>query len=176
MNAVAFLVNGIIFIAQFVFLLRFLLQASRADFYNPISQGIARATDIVLSPLRRIIPPFRNFDLAALVVAWLLSVLGIAALVALSGYAQPSIALLLLQGLRETALNIVQMYIWFIIILVIASFVAQGADNPALKLLSQVTDPLMAPARRFIPPIGMLDISPIVVILLLGALRIAIGG
>ncbi len=174
MNALAFLVNGIVFLAQFVFLLRFLLQASRADFYNPISQGISTATDVVLAPLRKLIPPYRNFDFAAFVVAWLITVGGTMLNHAMMGWPQPTAAGLALGGLMKCVQGIIMMYIWFILIMVIASFVAPGNYNPALNLLRQITEPLMAPARRLIPPLGMLDLSPMVVLMLLYALNIAL--
>ncbi len=44
-------------------------------------------------------------------------------------------------------------------------------SNPLVRLLNQATDPILAPARRFIPPIGGMDLSPIVVILVLQVLQ-----
>ncbi|MFZ1631998.1 MAG: YggT family protein, partial [Anaerolineae bacterium] len=37
-------------------------------------------------------------------------------------------------------------------------------SNPLVQLLSSVTDPILEPARRLIPPFGGLDISPILVL------------
>ena len=51
-------------------LLRFIMQLSRADFYNPISQFLVKATAPVLQPMRRIIPSVMGVDLAALVLAF----------------------------------------------------------------------------------------------------------
>src|SRR5262245_3940668 len=66
-------VIGMIFqVACWFVLARFILQASRADFYNPISQGVVKATDPLLKPMRVVIPGFKNIDTAALVLAWLL--------------------------------------------------------------------------------------------------------
>ena len=62
-----------------VVLLRFLLQLARADFYNPISQFVVKATNPPLRPLRRIIPPVRlsgaALDLSPLVLLIGLSIL-----------------------------------------------------------------------------------------------------
>ena len=44
-------------------------------------------------------------------------------------------------------------------------------SNPLVRLLNQITDPILAPARRLIPPIGGMDLSPIVVILVLQVLQ-----
>ena len=85
--------EALIFIIQTVFqlyltvvLLRFLLQVARADFYNPISQFIVKATNPPLKPLRRIIPGFGGFDLASLVLALIVQLLAIWSLAALHGF------------------------------------------------------------------------------------------
>jgi YggT family protein len=43
--------------------------------------------------------------------------------------------------------------------------------HPAVAFLYQVTEPILRPLRRVIPPLGMMDISPIVAMLLLGIIR-----
>ena len=70
-NALIFIIDTIFDIVCFLFLARLILQICRADFYNPISQGIVKATDPVLKPLRALIPGYRNLDVASLLVAWL---------------------------------------------------------------------------------------------------------
>ncbi len=52
-----------------IVLLRFLLQLARADFYNPISQFVVKATNPPLRPLRRFIPGWGGVDGASLVLA-----------------------------------------------------------------------------------------------------------
>lgn len=57
---------------------------------------------------------------------------------------------------------------WAIIIRVLLSWIPNlDQGNPLVQLLNQITEPILGPARRIIPPIGGLDISPIVVILAL---------
>ena len=58
-----------------IVLLRFILQLVRADFYNPLSQFIVRATKPLLNPLRRVIPGFGGIDFASLVLAILVQLL-----------------------------------------------------------------------------------------------------
>ena len=48
--------------------------------------------------------------------------------------------------------------------------------NRVLRFLIKVTEPVLAPARRIIPPLGMFDISPIVVLLLIRLFQEAIAG
>ena len=44
-------------------------------------------------------------------------------------------------------------------------------SNPLVRLLNHITDALLQPARRLIPPMGGMDLSPIVVIVVLQLLQ-----
>jgi YggT family protein len=170
-DALSFIVGTIFDIVCFLFLARFILQACRADFYNPISQGIVKATDPVLKPLRVVIPAFRNLDFAAFLVAWVVKVVGYAILIALtSSYLQGVFSLMVL-GLYEVVRLLLTIYWFAIIIIVILSFIAPGNYHPAIELLRQVTEPILGPARKLIPPLGGLDFSPIIVFMLLVLIR-----
>ena len=63
-----------------IVLLRFILQLVRADFYNPLSQFIVRATHPLLRPLRRVIPSIGGLDLSSLVLAIIVQILLMAAI------------------------------------------------------------------------------------------------
>ncbi len=61
---------------------------------------------------------------------------------------------------------------WFaLIVIIVLSFVAPGTYHPAAELLAQITEPILAPARRLIPPLGGLDFSPILVFMILILIR-----
>lgn len=61
---------------------------------------------------------------------------------------------------------------WAILIRVLLSWIPNlDRGNPLVRLLAQITDPVLEPARRIIPPIGGMDLSPIVVLLLLRLLQ-----
>lgn len=154
-------------LAVLLFLVRFLLQASRADFYNPISQAVVKATDIVCKPLRLAVKPFRNLDFASVLVAWIISVASVYAFTFLQYGSAPSVFPALWAGMIKTLLVLMQFYKWTIIIMVIASFVAQGSFHPALQLLQQLVEPIMAPLRKVLPTLGPLDLSPMVVLLII---------
>ena len=170
-NALLYIINVLSQLVIFFVVLRFLLQAVQADFYNPISQGIVKVTDPVLKPLRSIIPGFRNYDLASLVGGVLLAALFEYAALSLRGAYYPGTGVLLIQALFFVLHAILTVYWLLIIVSIIASFVAPGSSHPALQLAHQLIDPLMAPARRILPPLGGLDFSPILVLLVLGVLR-----
>ena len=172
MNQVLLYIVQFVFqLVTFLFVARFLLQACRADFYNPIAQAVVKITDPVLRPMRLVVPGFRNIDLASLIAAVLAEVLLVVAIFAITDQYLGSWVGLLSHGLISVALFIVRFFQIAIIIVIIASFIAPGTYHPALTLLSQITEPLLAPARRLLPPLGGLDFSPILVFLVLGVIQ-----
>jgi len=170
-NAIMFIVGTLFDVVCFLFLARLILQASRADFYNPISQGVVKATDPVLKPLRLVIPGWKNFDASALLSAWLVKILALAILSALGSGFLPPVPQLLAVALFEVLRLLLSVYFFAIIIVVVLSFIAPGGYHPVAALMYQVTEPVMAPARRIIPPLGGLDFSPILVIMVIVLLR-----
>ena len=163
-----FVVGFLLELVCFLFMARFLLQACGADFYNPISQGIIKATEPFLRPLRMVLPPYRNLDLAAFAAAWATaSLMHFSFGLVGQGAARGALAVISI-GLLHVLLRFISLFWWSILIVIIASFLSPARGHPFLSLLHQVTEPLLAPARRVIPPLGGLDLSPILVILALG--------
>lgn len=158
-----------------VMLLRFLLQLTRADFYNPISQTLVKLTNPLVIPLRRILPGYGGIDLASLLVALILQMLMIALLVALQTGALLPVLPLVMASLIGLAAYLVKIYFFAILAMIILSWIAQGGNNPALRLLFQLTEPVMAPFRKVLPPMGGLDLSPIFVFILINIIQIALG-
>ncbi|MDF2608299.1 MAG: rane protein [Bacillales bacterium] len=60
--------------------------------------------------------------------------------------------------------NILSIYMYALIIYILMSWFPQARDTAFGKLLSKICEPYLDPFRRFIPPLGMFDISPIVAI------------
>ena len=158
-----------------VMLLRFLLQLTRADFYNPISQTLVKLTNPLVIPLRRIVPGCGGIDLASLLLALILQMLMIALLVALQTGALLPVLPLIMASLIGLAASLVKIYFFAILAMIILSWIAQGGNNPALRLLFQLTEPVMAPFRKVLPPMGGLDLSPIFVFILINIIQIALG-
>ena len=155
------------------FLLRFLLQAVRADFRNPVAQAIVRFTNPVVLPLRKILPPIGRTDTASIVAVLLVQFVVCAGLhvltyglAGLSAGALFADAVILLLG---TALSLYQVAI---IVYVLMSWINTGGYNPVGRLLGQLCEPVLAPFRRALPAPGGLDISPIVVLLLIWLLQL----
>jgi YggT family protein len=153
-------------------MLRFVLQLSRADFYNPITQLIVRFTDPGVQVFRRFIPGFRGIDFATLVLAVLVQSGLICALFFLAGYQFPPAGMVLTWALAGMINLTLDIYFWSLLISIVSSFLAPYSDHPALVLVRQLTEPVMAPFRRLLPSMGGLDLSPIFVFLALQILRI----
>ena len=166
-----YLTNPLVFLVQVIFelyllvvMLRFLLQMVRADFYNPVSQFIVKATSPVLKPFRKIIPGYGGIDFSSLVVAWLVKTVELILIIMISGkglmLGLPM--LMAIPALVELTINI---FLFSILIIVILSWVSPGGYNPAINLLHSLTDPVMRPARRLLPDMGGLDLSPMLVMI-----------
>ena len=144
-----------------IVLLRFLLQLVRADFYNPLSQFIVRATKPLLMPLRRIIPGYGGLDFASLALGIAIQLVMLILIILLMGYALPNILLLVGWAAIGVLALFVKIFFFALIISVILSWVAQGSYNPAVILINQLCEPILAPIRKILPALGGLDLSPI---------------
>jgi YggT family protein len=143
-------------------LLRFFLQLVRADFYNPLSQFIVKATKPALNPMRRVIPGFSGIDTASLVLAWLVITAEQLSILAITGLGFQLLAAALL-AIPEMISLIINIFLFAILIQVIISWINPGSYNPAIGLIHSLTEPLLAPVRRWMPDMGGLDLSPMVV-------------
>lgn len=161
---VVFLIQVLLGSYTLIVLLRFLLQYLRADFYNPASQFVIKVTDPALRPLRRLVPGWGGWDLASLVLAWLVKALELFLVVLLKGLGAHLLGALLWAPAELLALTI-NIFLISIIIRVIISWLGPGTYHPTLNLISRMTDPLLIPASRLLPPIGGIDLSPMLVIL-----------
>ena len=154
------LVNSLINIYLFLLMLRFLLQASRADYYNPLSQSVVKITQPVVGLFQGFLGPVGGrFDLATLAAGFVLKVVSMIAIFMVIGVGMPPIAGLLIAGVAALANAILKIYFFAMIVMIILSWVAPNASHPGALLVM----PIMAPVRKVIPPLGMIDLSPIVV-------------
>ncbi|MBR9869998.1 MAG: YggT family protein [Gammaproteobacteria bacterium] len=159
-----------------VVLLRFLLQLARADFYNPISQFVVKATNPPLRPLRKIIPGWGGIDGAALVLAILIQAITFFFMLLIYNSGMPSFnpLTLLVWGALNVLSLIVKIYFWSVIAVVVVSWIAPQSGHPAIQLVAQITEPVMRPVRNIMPSMGGLDLSPIIVFLILNVLDVVL--
>ena len=170
-----YLVQTALGLFLFAVLLRLLLQLTRADFYNPLSQFVVRVTNPVLLPLRRVVPAIGRVDTASVVLATLVQMVSIMASLALMGYRPANLLVLVVWSLIGVASLILNLMFFAILGLIIFSWIAPNSYHPALALLHQLTEPVMSPFRRLLPAIGGLDLSPILVFVVINVLDRLIG-
>ena len=77
----------------------------------------------------------------------------------------------LLSVLAEVLQRLFQIYTLILIVRVLITWVNPDPFNPVVQFLARVTDPVLEPLRRVIPPLGPIDISPVVALLILQALQ-----
>ena len=170
-SALSFIIQAFAQLYLLVLLLRLWLPWFRADFRNPIAQAILRLTSPLVVPVRRIIPPIGRLDTATVIIAVAIQYLTILVLLALQK-ASAGIAPIALTAVIDLALLSVKLFIFAIIIGIVLSWIAPHTYNPAIAFIRSISDPLLRPFRRIIPPMGGLDISPVFAIILLGALSV----
>lgn len=172
-GAFLFLVSLAFDLYIFLVLTRFLLQLVRADFYNPVSQFVVKATNPPLKPLRKLVPGLGGVDVASLILVILLILAKVFAVQLLGG---GSLAInpvtLLIFTVREVARLMLEYIFWTVLARVVLSWVAPDPYNPIVRVIVQITEPVMAPMRRLLPPLGGLDLSPILVLLAIQFLKI----
>lgn len=151
--------------------LRVLLQLVRANFYNPICQLLYKATNPVLMPLRRVIPPWRQLDVAGVVLAWVLQLVQRLLVFALYG-TLPGVAGLALLALADLLGFVLVLMLGLLIVRVVLSFIASDSYHPIVPLVYQLTEPVLRPIRRRVPAFGGLDFSPMLAMLAIALLRV----
>lgn len=172
-NALFFLVSTLFDIYMWVLILRLILQAVRADFYNPISQLIWQITQPVLRPLQPVLPKWRWLDSAALLLLVVVALIYVHVVGAILGY-EPSLPASLRYALLKLIVLLLNLYTFALFVQAVLSWVGPGVNNPAGNLLWVMNEPLLKPVRRVVPPLSGLDLSPLVVILALQVFNLLI--
>ena len=163
-NAGVFLVETLFGLYITVLMLRILLQLVRANFFNPLCQFIVKVTNPVLLPMRRTLPNWRNLDVPATVFMVLLKCIELTIILGIVGshISAAAVVALALVRLIDFAILILLVVIF---IKILISWFAPYSDSPIIPLLYQLSAPLLEPARRAVPPISGLDLSPMIVLI-----------
>ncbi len=165
-DASTFLVGTVFGIYILLVTIRLLFQWFRVDFYNPVSQFIVKATQPPLRHMRRVIPPLGRLDTASVVLALVLKMVELYITFVLVGNPTGMLGVCVV-AISQLVSLILNVFFFAIFIQVILSWVNPGLYNPMTSLLRSLTEPTLRPARRMIPPMGGLDLSPMVVLVVL---------
>ncbi|MFL9873006.1 YggT family protein [Paraburkholderia megapolitana] len=164
-----FLLNTVFTLFGAVLILRAWLQVVRLPPYNPVSNGVLQATNWLVLPLRRVIPGTRGIDWASIVAALLTAIVYVVLMVVTSGVdplsIMPVLLIVALLTLLKWALNLI---IWLTILMALLSWL--NPRSPAMPILYQLTAPFLNPLRRFVPQVGGIDLSPIVLFVIVQVL------
>jgi len=165
------LIDTVVAFLVFLLLARFHFQWLHVPFRNPMGEFLLAVTNWVVMPARRVIPGLAGLDLATLILAWAFQALGLWAQAAIVG-AEPG-------ALAVAAVAAVDLLRYSLYILVFAVFVQVAIswinpDAPLGPLFDMVTRPFLRPLRRYVPPVGRVDLSPLVLLLVLYILLIPI--
>lgn len=157
-------------------ILRFLLQLVKADFYNPISLFIVNATQLASSPIRALLPAFRSFDVASLVLAILLQWIIIQLTYTINNLGVVNFFIAISWGFVGILSMILNIYMYGLLATIVISWIAPQSQHPAITLINQIIYPAMDPFRKLIPPLGMIDLSPMLFFIVLNVIDYFIYG
>ena len=171
----SFLVGVVASFLIYALLARFLFQWLRAPFRNVLGEFIIAVTNWMVVPARRVIPSLGGLDLASLLLAWLLQAATLCLLYVIGGRdlsSAPGIAAAILAGLA--LLDLVRYTVYFLVFALIVQAVLSWVSpySPVGPLVDTLTRPFLRPIRRFVPPLGNVDLSPLVLIVVLQVLLI----
>jgi len=161
-----FLVETLSGLYIFALMLRFLLQWLEADFYNPISQFLVKLTHPPLRRLRRVIPSIGPFDTASLALMLALQALDLYLVATLQQF-QLSPASLGLAAFAQLLELLYDIFFYAILISAVLSWFAPRGYNPAIALLHSLTEPPLRAVRSVLPPMGGVDLSPLLALIAL---------
>jgi len=160
-NPFIFLIDTIFSIYIAIMLLRFILQQTGADFYNPISQFVVKATQPLVKVARRFVPSIKKIDTATLVLVLTLIIFKLLLLFSITGH-PINATQLLVKGLYDLVSLSFDIFIVALFVQAILSWVNPDPYNPVSSLLRSLTAPVLNPIKKYVPPIGGIDLSTLV--------------
>ncbi|MBD9354721.1 YggT family protein [Methylomonas albis] len=165
-DPIVFLIDTLFSLYILAVALRFLLQWTQADFYNPVSQFLVKITHPPLRIMRRFIPAIGRIDSSSLVLALLLQMVANFSILAIKGLSVSFVALTLL-SLTDLLKMLIDIFVYAIFASAILSWFARGSYGSASSILYSLTDPLLNVCRKVLPDLGGIDLSPLVALVLL---------
>ena len=173
-SALSYLIDTLIDLYVAAVLLRLLLQWVRADFYNPLCQFLVKVTNPVLVPLRRVIPSIRRLDTASVVLMLALEIFGVWIITRIGSISMTAQEIVVF-SVTKLIMTLLMTYFFLIIVSVILSWVGRKMSHPATPLVFQLTEPILQPIRKIIPPIAGIDLSALFALIAIRFLMLLLG-
>ena len=170
------IVQPLFSLAMLLIAVRFLAQLCGVSGYNPISMTLRRVTNVIVLPLSRLLPSGNRFSPGALLSLILIQVVFIALMFGLVGQLDAfSVLQALIWSVLGAAGLLVSIIFYSVIAMIVVSFLAPQSSHPAVEFIWELTEPVMAPLRQVLPPMGGLDFSPIILFIALNVIRVSLG-
>jgi len=170
-EALYFILNTLLTLVVVVFLLRVLMPLVRADFRNPVGEAVLKITNPLVLPLRRVLRPGRRVDAASIVALLIVQFAKTIVLLLVRGAAlRPDTVLV--AGLFGLVILVIQFYFYAVLVYALMSWFGGASYSPVGLVVGRMVEPLLAPFRRIIPPIGGLDLSALFLMIALQAVLI----
>ena len=173
-NLAQFLVNVIIKLYIFILMIRVLLQWFNINYNNPLCQAVGRFTRIPLIPFNKIIPQVKGIDVPAIILIICLQVIKIVITKTLLGAFPSNIAGVFILATGSLLREVLNIYFYILIARIILSWIPLLQLTMLAYLIYRITEPLLSYIRRFVSPIGGMDLSPIIAMIILGAISIVL--
>jgi YggT family protein len=171
-NAGLFLIQFIFDLYIFILLLRVVLQWVHTDPNNHLFSLVSKLTNPPLKPLLRIIPNQHGIDLAAVSLLLVLEAIKITFLVGLQINTTPHLLGLFILGFAELLNQLINIFFYAVLALVILSWISPLAHGPLIEILVRISEPLIRPIRKILPHFSGFDFSPLIILICLKLLTI----
>jgi len=168
-QAIAFVIDALASLFILAALLRFWMQALGAPARNPIGYFSMAITDFAVKPLRRVVPGYRRLDFSSLLVALIFEFILQVILLMLRGvplFETPAVlSMVLFYAFVKLIRLSVYIFMGAIIIQAVLSWVSPY--HPVAPFFDALARPFLRPVQKAIPPIGGVDITPVLVLIFL---------
>ena len=166
-QAIGFVLDALFHLFILAALVRFWMQAFRAPARNPIAQFSMALTDWAVKPLRRVVPGLFNLDWASLIVAFAFELLLQFLLLLVMGATPNTEAVSVLLFYSFVKLIRLSIYVFIGAIIVQAVLSWTSPYHPVGPFFQAMTRPFLRPFQKAVPPIGGVDITPVLVLIAL---------
>ena len=167
-----FLVDVVASFFVFVLLARFHFQWLRVPFRNPIGEFVLATTGFMVLPVRRVIPGLAGLDLSSLLLAWLIQSISVWLQAQIIGN-EPALFNVAMVALVDLLRYSIYVLVFAVIVQALLSWI--NPYTPMAPVFDTITRPFLRPLRRFIPPLGGVDLTPLILLVILQVLLFPVG-
>ena len=163
----AIFIQIVLSVYTFFLIMRLLLQYMRANFYNPVSRFISKTTNFIVKPWQRLRFVYHDLNVVIAILIFVIKYLEINAIVWLRYDGFPGQIGVLIWTCGSILMTLCNIGFYLLFLRMIFKWIGANFDNPFYEITYILTEPLLQPCRRFMPSIGIFDLSPLIIAILL---------